>query len=362
MTNLNTCNISKIYVPFTLLTLTFAILFSSKTVASCFGLGGSEGLNNYCVLNAINGKTINHQTATAIDARLRRAGSGLGLNLPNAEPVEKITTSYSIRPVLRYSNNINGGNSAKPLVLGKAVFRTDEALYRISGTVAGLALGLNGRTIYGEGKYLTFGLNTEYALSTSTDDKIISTSATICSFNHLGQLWYLSGCANKYVSRKTITDNSGSDVKLMMSHILTGASKKHHELKVGVKRLFTKSYTQDQLILGVETLHLNNVFTSLEVTVGKPVPDELVTHIAVTGRATFKVAGKPLSLTASTFKGAGGLVLGSVLNSKGASISASYPVWRNLTATIGYSKNDSTIDYFDSATPTIGIQFSGIQF
>ena len=360
MTTCNHANISKVQVPSALLALALALLCPSLASASCLALGGGESLQNYCLLNAINGKKIDYRTITTIDTRLRRTGSSLGVNIPNSKPLDKFTASYSVRPVLRYETNINGGNSAAPLVLGNAVFKAAPELNRVSGTVAGLAASFNGRTVSGDEKYITYSLNMGYALSTLTNDKITSSHANICSFNHLGKSWYLNGCADKYYSRKTITDSSASTVKLMASHIFTGASKKHHEFKFGVKRLFTPSYMQDQLVLGIDTLHPGGVFTGLEATIGKPVPETLVTHIAVAGRVSFKIAGKPLNLSASMATATGGLMLGFVRDEKRASISASYPVGRNLTATIGYSKTDNTIDYFDSATPTIAIQFSAI--
>ena len=43
-------------------------------------------------------------------------------------------------------------------------------------------------------------------------------------------------------------------------------------------------------------------------------------------------------------------------------LAASYPVWKNLTASVGYRKTDSSIDYFDVSTPTFVIQFVAIQF
>ena len=58
----------------------------------------------------------------------------------------------------------------------------------------------------------------------------------------------------------------------------------------------------------------------------------------------------------------GGLLLGAARDAKTASISVSYPVWRNLTATLGYAKTNSTIDYFDTSGPTLALDFDAIKF
>jgi len=56
------------------------------------------------------------------------------------------------------------------------------------------------------------------------------------------------------------------------------------------------------------------------------------------------------------------MLLGIARDESTVAVSASYPVWKNLTASVGYRKTDSSIDYFDVSTPTFVIQFAAIQF
>lgn len=345
-----------------LLALCFDLLLASAASASCIGLGGDERLQNYCLLNAIDGKAIDYSAATMIDSRLRRAGSSTGLGVPRAVPFDRSSVSFSIRPVLRYEGNINGGNPAKPLVIGNLTFDGDEALYKTSGTVVGLGASLNCRAIYSEGRYLKYSLDTSYALSPSSDDRIATTSASVCSFNHIAKSWYIDACANQSRARKTISDGSSSNLKLIASYIFTSVTKEHSQVKFGVNRLFADSYTQNQLVLGIDSLHPSGFFTGVEATFGEAVPEHLVTRMSVAGRVGLQVAGKPLTLNASFSHATGGLLFGVDRDAKSASVSASYPVWRNFNVTMGYTKTDSTIDYFDLASPTLGIQFVPIRF
>lgn len=344
------------------LVLCLELLLASAASASCIGLGGDERLQNYCLLNAIDGKAIDHRTAKMVDSRLRRAGSSTGLGFPRVVAFESSSMSFSVRPLLSYEANINGGNPDKPLMIGNLTFNGDEALYKTSGAVAGLGAILSGRTIYGEDKYLNYNFDTSYALSSSSDDRIATTSASVCSLNHIANSWYIDACANQSRMRKTLSDSSSSNLKLMAAYIFTSATKEHSQVKFGVNRFFADNYTQNQLVLGIDTLHPSSVFTGVEATFGEAIPEQLATRISVSGRVGLQVAGKPLTVNASFGEATGGLLFGVDRDAKSASISATYPVWRNFSATIGYTKTDSTIDYFDLDTPTLSIQFVPIEF
>ena len=346
----------------TFLALAFALFHASTVSASCLGLGGDERLQNYCLLSAIDGKAIDYRTAAMIDSRLRRAGSSTGLGVPRSVPFDSSSVSFSVRPVLRYEGNINGGNPAKPLVIGNLTFNGDEALYKTSGAVVGLGASLNGRAIYGEGRYINYSLDSSYALSPSDDDRIATTSANVCSINHIAKSWYIDVCANQSRIYKTISDSSSSNLKFIASHILSSATKEHSQVKFGFNRLFADNYTQNQLILGIDTLHPSGLFTGVEATFGEAVPEQLVTRMSLAGIARLQVAGKPLTLNASFSNATGGLLFGVDRDAKSASVSASYPIWRNFNVTMGYTKTDSTIDYFDLASPILGIEFVPIKF
>ena len=346
----------------TLLALTFAMFDAPIASASCIGVGGDERLQNYCLLSAIDRIAIDYRTAAMIDSRLRRAGSSTGLGVPRSIPFDSSSVSFSVRPMLRYEGNINGGNPAKPLVIGNLTFNGDESLYKTSGAVVGLGASLNGRAIYGEGRYINYSLDSSYALSPSDDDRIATTSANVCSINHIAKSWYIDVCANQSRIYKTISDSSSSNLKFIASHILSSATKEHSQVKFGFNRLFADNYTQNQLILGIDTLHPGGLFTGVEATFGEAVPEQLVTRMSLAGIARLQVAGKPLTLNASFSNATGGLLFGVDRNAKSASVGASYPVWRNFNVTMGYTKTDSTIDYFDLASPILGIEFAPIKF
>ncbi|MDA9046529.1 hypothetical protein N9H68_01640 [Planktomarina temperata] len=122
-------------------------------------------------------------------------------------------------PILSYSDNINGGNSPEPLVLGNLTFEGDEALNRKEGIVAGVGAGFSGRFIHAEGKYFTYGVNSSYAHSPKYGLGITTTSANISSINHIKNWWFLDVQINTSRVRKDITDESSSNVSLASSKV-----------------------------------------------------------------------------------------------------------------------------------------------
>ena len=348
-----------IVVRMSALGLSFFFLVSPAS-AACYVDGASTRLSNYCALDKIQGARVDVRTAQLIDYKLKLEGSKQGLGFPTR--VEPHSTSKAIYPILSYSNNINGGNSPEPLVLGNLTFEGDENLNRKEGIVAGLGVGLNGRYIHAEEKYLTYGANASYAYSPEHGIGISTTSANVCSVNHISNWWYVDACANTSRVRKDITDDTNSNISISGSKVFTSSENSYSQMNLGVNRYFASVYTQNQVVIGLDTIHANGVYSAFDVTFGEAVENQLATRFSVSAQVTAQVANKPLTLSASYARADGGMLLGVERSGNTVGISASYQVWKNLSASIGYRRTDSTIDYFDVSTPTFGIQFAAIQF
>jgi len=130
--------------------------------AYCVGLGADERLENYCLVSALNVATVTKTDLLSIDHRLRREGYKDGLGVQGAEPVDNLSALFSLTPIFRYEDNINGGNSPQPLVVGNLSFIGDENFHKQSGVLVGLNAGLGGRYIYDQGRYLNYHLGTGY--------------------------------------------------------------------------------------------------------------------------------------------------------------------------------------------------------
>jgi hypothetical protein len=110
------------------------------------------------------------------------------------------------------------------------------------------------------------------------------------------------------------------------------------------------------------SIHSNSVYSAIDVTFGEAIENQLATKMSLRAKVITKLANKPLTLSASYADADGGMLLGFERSDKTYSISATYPLWRSLTSSVGYITTNSTIDYFDVSTPTFGVQFSSFNF
>jgi hypothetical protein len=337
-----------------------SFLLPSLAEAACYIDGASGRLASYCALDKIQGARVDLRSLQLIDYKLKLEGKTDGLGFPSR--MKKNSLNKSLYPILSYSDNINGGNSPEPLVLGNLSFDGEQELYRKEGVVAGLGVGLNGRYIHGEGRYLNYGVNASYAHSPEHGIGIATTSANVCSVNHIKNWWYLDACANASRVRKDIPDDTNSNVSLVSSKVYASGDNTYSEASFGVNRYFAESYMQNQLVIGHDTIHSNGVYSAIDVTFGEAVENQLATKFSLRAKVITKLANKPLTLSASYADADGGMLLGVERSNETYSISASYPLWRSLTASVGYRTTDSTIDYFDVSTPTFGVQFSSFNF
>ena len=338
----------------------FTLMAASPAVGACYIDGVQNRLANLCALDKIEGDTIDLRTVQFIDYKLKLEGSSNGLGLPTR--VAASTTSKSAHPILSYSDNINGGNSPEPLVVGNLSFDGEKELYRREGNVAGLGASLNGRYIHGEGRYLNYGLNASYAHSPKHGLGIATGSANVSSINHIRNWWFVDAHANTSRVRKDITDDTNSNLSIVTSKVFEPSDNIYSQASFGVNRYFAESYNQNQVLFGYKTIHANSVYSAFNLTVGDAVENQLATKFALSAQLVTQLMNKPLKLSASYSQADGGMLLGFERRDETYSISASYPLWRGLKASVGYRTTDSTIDYFDVNTPTFDIQFSSINF
>ena len=335
-------------------------LLPSLASAACYVDGASGRWANYCALDKIQGARVDLRTAQFIDYKLKREGMQRGLGLSTR--VAASTTSKSAYPILSYSDNINGGNSPEPLVLGNLSFDGEKELYRREGIVAGLGASLNGRYIHGERRYLNYGVNASYAHSPKYGLGIATSSANVSNINHIKNWWYLDVHANTSRVHKDITDETNSNLSIVTSKVFEPVDSVYSEASFGINRYFAESYNQNQLQFGYKTIHANSVYSAFNLTVGDAVENQLATKFALSAQLVTQLMNKPLKLSASYSQADGGMLLGFERRDEAYNISVLYPLWRGLTASVSYRTTDSTIDYFDMSTPTFDIQFSSYNF
>ena len=356
-------SINQTYISLIMAALLPFFLFANVASAACYFDGPSGRLSNYCAVQLINGQRVDNRSLRLIDYKLKMEGNTNGLGLPSK--VNMNTTQRYLSPLLFYSNNINGGNSSKPLNLPNlpnASAMCVKGHCSKAGMLAGVSAGLSGRHIYGEGRYLQYSAGGSYAYNSVHKLGIGTASARACGVRHILNWWYLDICASQSRVHKDMTDTTNSNLSFIASNILRNSKRSFTQVDFGLKRYFAENYTQNKIMLGFDTIHSNGIFTDFSAEFGELIDSQLVARLSLTGRIIAPVDGKPLSLYANYTEFDGGIMLGTNRNEKSYGISVSYPIWQKISLRVGYQITDSTIDHFDLRIPTLELQLPAIQF
>lgn len=333
------------------------LLCATPTLACVDGI--DERLQIYCLLNEVSEKRIPPKIAYHVDALLKQQGYP-GIGLPQF--LENPHYTLALGGSVYYSDNINGGNSPRPLTLGNITLEGDSKLYRKEGVVAGPTVGFSGRYVYGQGRYFDIATSVSHTHSPHYDVGITSESVRICSVNHVASWWFIDACADANRVRKDLTDETIRNISLAGAHVLQGNSHTYAMVRLGVNRHFEEAYTQNQVVLGLDAIYKGGSSSTLSLTFGDSVRGQLATRFALSIATTKIIWGRSLTASFAFSDALGGMLLGYPRNEKNYNLGVSYPVWGNLMFNIGYKVVDSNIDYFDSRSPTISLQTSPIRF
>ena len=342
--------------------LFFIIGIATTTIvnANCLHSSSNERLSNYCLVQRASQQVINLRTAQIIDYRLKHEGYERGLGF--AGRAKQFSFQLYVTPILDYETDINGGNPNKPLKLGNLTFTGDPNLVREEGIVVGAGAGAYGRYLAGEGRYLDYGIGASYAHSFEYDIGIERRFASLCSKNHIKNWWYIDGCASSSYVDKDLTEDTRNKISVTASKLFMSSSNSHHQASASVKRVYDEDYEQNQVSLGFETIHSNGWHTAVSATIGESIDGEIAVREAVSASLALPVRNRRLTVSTSYSEADGAKLLGVERAEETWAFSASYNIYKNVDVSIGYTETDSTIDYFDVATPTVSISFEPIRF
>jgi hypothetical protein len=287
-------------------------------------------------------------------------GYAAGLGLPNR--VEQNSVQTFVTPTIDYNTNINGGNPNRPLVLGGLTFTGDDAFLRREGRVAGAAAGVIGRSIVGEGRYLDYGIATNYAYSSQHSLGIARGSANLCSRNQIANQWYVDACGDATRLVRDLAAENTAGLTLSTAKLFSTGDGAYHSTSFGIRRHYAESYQQNQIQLGWSTVRNRGAYTALNAAFGETVPDQLSLRRSVNATVGTTVFSRTLTATVGYSYSDGGRLLGFERNDTSRSINISYGLTQNLSLNVGYRSVDSTIDYFSEREPVVSVQFAPLRF
>lgn len=271
--------------------------------------------------------------------------------------------SLSVAPVLRYSENINGGNPDGVLRLGNLEFTGDPELERKPGLLAGGRVGFEARHVFDDGRYLDFDLGASAQYSPRYDRWVTSGYSAICSKNHVGNWWFVDGCYQASYKKRELTEDFEQTASLSGSKVFMSGWGRFHEASLGLKTTFVEGEEETLVTGALETLHAAGFSSHLGLEVGiDAFEDRLSTDMRISAGVAGDLFDRRVSLRVNYEFLTGGKILGYSRSDEEWDISVGVEVREGLYATLGYSVSNSSIDYFDQMTPTASIRFAPIRF
>ena len=361
-----------------------SLIHSESQASDCRLASGNERLGTLCTLDSIIGVQFSSEQELvnvlgAISYRLHRIGQPLLI------PVKFQHSWFDIyvNPILDYNSNINGGNRNREFTAGLTFVGDRENLAK-GGFITGGRIGFGGRYIFqnpAQRNYINYGMSysAEYSLVHSLG--IYRQNSYFCSVNPFYTWWYFDLCVNISKQEREITEDTSFYTSATVSKYFKSFAKNYHEFQFGWNHLNnddlrgSTDYFQDRFSIGIENTHNFNLTSSLSLLWGpdscdptnpnpcdnRPPTLPLTKH-HLSGSLGTIIGGKLFSVSGSVSESYTVLSLGTERKDRSWSISATYPIWRNFTATIGYNHTNSTNDNYDFKEPFYRLGISPFVF
>ena len=328
--------------------LSFTTFIGATSVkANCLMFGENERLSNYCLLESVKGKLIDQSTADIVVQKLTQEGYLGGLNKP--------ATTFNFYPDIAYSNNINGGNPDKPLIVGNLEFEGQPDLVAKEGVVLSLNLNGTSRSTYGEGRYVNAFVSGAFFISPKHNLTYTNARLTICSKNRVTGNIYFDACAVEGTQKKDITKSTDKSVTASVSRLSNVDGLGFVEGKIGVTHLVADDYRQNQALLSLDTIHKDNLYSNITIKFGEALHEQLAMKRGISLALSSFLYGKKYSLYLSHEYNSGGMLLGVSRSDKTNNVAITTNISAAMQISVGLKQVKSSIDYFNQMYPSISL-------
>jgi hypothetical protein len=217
-------------------------------------------------LESVAGKVVDKDTAIIVTENLKREGYFGGL--------KKTDWSTSLYPDINYSENINGGNPDKPLVLGALEFIGDPELIKKEGVITTLNMRVNNRTTFDAGKYLQTNLHGSYSYSPKHNNGFSNATLVSCFTDKITSKNSIDICASRSIQNKEISENRNSELSVYFGNLNFYETIGFSESIFGIIHVNTADYSQEQIVLSWDTIRKKNLFSAIRFRIGDTVTDQ----------------------------------------------------------------------------------------
>ena len=196
--------------------------------------------------------------------------------------------------------------------------------------MAGLGANASLRSYTGYGKYIDTQGSLAISKALESDDYILFTLVNACSKNHLKNWWFINVCAHTQNEKKEISTFEDQTVNLSFAKIFDGDVRNFHLIRGGISKHSENNIDQNQHFLALQSIWPNGYSTSIQLTLGEDVPNQLALKNKVDAEvrlAQFKIDN--LSLQINYEQKDGGFLLGFPRDDQQSAISLAFPLNEN---------------------------------
>ena len=331
------------------------VTFSSVATQSiaCNGPTSDEIMSLRCNLEFVAGKVINRNELELLNSKLRSNGY---LTFDGSIKPTYRKSDVTITPVVNYEPNINGGNPARNLVVGALEFISDPAHFKVAGLTGGLKMQMDGR--YASQGGLVVDVKAKSSRQQAIDFpnfSILDQTVSLCFRTQLSS-WNHSRICHEYLYLK----------KNLSSTTLNNTSVGQYVYSTSKNKTFLNSvefvherggYNFDSVNLTHRTIDFNGAGYTANATWKRSrtlsgVRERTVGIISSLDFHVFEEIGlENTEVTHQPF-------LGIERKDRSWTITTRLQVLNNVAFRLGYTKLNSTIDYFDDEYPFASLHLS----
>lgn len=262
-------------------------------------------------------------------------------------------------PVLSWDDNINGGLPGDGIVLGGVRFVPTEDAAR-AGVVLGL--GGSGRLAWavGDGVRVALQAAATHVHAPEEDLSRSTAGASACATRTTTGFAFVEGCLRLAAVDRDLSSTVSRRVELRGGRVFASALG-DHELSLGIFRDDRDGVPQDGVTATLLTARGGLGALGASLSLGERVEGrgavDLYGALWVTREAA---GGAPMRVSLSYARERGARLLGSVAREdRTVTASLSRPIADGLSATVGLTRRDSTIDGFGGTSLSLGLSFDG---
>ena len=322
-------------------------------VFACSGSGADIRLEAFCWLETSFNRSLRLDQVVLISNKLSDVGQPK--LVPQAPPSKKYRSIFY--PSLRWSNNINGGNPEGSLRIGDVSFVGDKTLNRKSGILFGLNYLADGKLVYPQEGYLTYGFQAGYEYNLAHEMAVSSAKLNGCATKRLLGWWYFDACGASSRDRKVLSDQKSSELALASSTIWSNKQGMFQLAKVGLERHYLDGFNQNLATAHSELLGQSGQYLSLGLSFGAPVLNHLATRQFIDLRVGVPIKDRVVVLSINHRMADGGLMLGYERSEETVSATVSFSAFTSVRLSLGYIETNSSISYFDDVGYTASLSF-----